>query len=205
MAEALMDHIKQPQFVLLLQQFLYNEINLDLETPSADILLDECPRFVGTISVYYSPSDLCSAGGMYRECIHSNPDWHGGYAELDGMLGMAIGCTLLFFSFKFRAHKYSCALIHWLTLLDQPDEDTGMWVVQPEFEGNGCRTLSIIHLDCVVRKCTFSPFMVLLFYQKISTLRITLIHSMHTLLTPILTTIATSFYNNKQILSYLII
>ena len=78
-------------------------------------------------------------------------------AELDGMLGMAIGHTLLFFSFKFRGHKYSCALVHWLTPLDQPDEDTGMWVVQPEFEGNGRCTLSIIHLDCVVRAVHLLP------------------------------------------------
>jgi len=64
------------------------------------------------------------------------PDWRGEYArydtmfievdaELDGMLGMTIGRALLFFSFKFRGRKYSCALVHWLTPLDQPDEDTG--------------------------------------------------------------------------------
>jgi hypothetical protein len=69
-----MDHINQPQFVPLLRQFLYDEINPNLETPSADILLDESPRFFGTISVYhsaiarfYASSNLCGAGGMYRE------------------------------------------------------------------------------------------------------------------------------------------
>jgi hypothetical protein len=175
MAEALADHINQPQFVLLLQRFLYDEINPNSEMPSADISLDECPKFVGTISVYhsaiarfYAPSHLCGAGGMYQERIRSNPDWRGKYArydtmfievdvKLDGMLGMAIGHALLFFSIKFRDHKYSCALIHWLTPLDQPDEDTGMWVVQPEFEGNGHRTLSIIHLDCVARAAHLLP------------------------------------------------
>jgi hypothetical protein len=159
----------------LLRRFLYDEINPDSETPSADISLDECPRFYGTLSVYhsaiarfYAPSDLCGAGGMYRERIRSNPDWRGEYArydtmfievdaELDGMLGMTIGRALLFFSFKFRGRKYSCALVHWLTPLDQPDEDTGMWVVQPEFEGNGRRTLSIIHLDCVARAAHLLP------------------------------------------------
>src|SRR5882762_9504596 len=54
-------------------------------------------------------------------------------------------------------------------------------------------------------QCTFCPFMVLLFYRKISTSRIPLIYSMHISLTPILTTIATSFYNNKRMLSYLFI
>jgi len=72
MAEVLADHINQPQFVPLLRRFLYDEINPDSEMPSVDILLDECPRFVGTISVYHSAiacfyalSDLCSTGGMY--------------------------------------------------------------------------------------------------------------------------------------------
>ena len=78
-------------------------------------------------------------------------------AELDGMLGMAIGRHSSFFSFKFRGRKYSCALVHWLTPLDQPDEDTGMWVVQLEFEDNGGCTLSIIHLDCVVRAVHLLP------------------------------------------------
>ena len=52
---------------------------------------------------------------------------------------------------------------------------------------------------------TFCPFMVLLFYRKISTSRIPLIYSVHISLTPILTTIAMSFYNNKRMLSYLFI
>jgi hypothetical protein len=71
---------------------LYDEINPDSETPSADISLDECPRFVGAILVYhsaiarfYAPSDLCGAGGMYRERIRSNPDWRGEYARYDTM------------------------------------------------------------------------------------------------------------------------
>ena len=118
--------------------------------------------------------------------------WQNVYAELDGMLGMAWLHAPLFF----RGHNYTCALIHWLTLLDKPDEDTRIWVVQLEFEGNGHHTVSIIH--------TFCPFMVLLFYRTISTSWIPLIYSMHTLLylIPIL---AMNFYNNKWILSYLFI
>ena len=38
------------------------------------------------------------------------------------------------------------------------DPDTGMWVVQPEYEpGNGCCTLSIISLDCIVRAAHLLP------------------------------------------------
>src|ERR1700720_4287523 len=32
-----------------------------------------------------------------------------------------------------------------------------MWVVLSEFEGNGCHTLSIIHLDCVTRAAHLLP------------------------------------------------
>ncbi|KAH9991334.1 hypothetical protein BJV74DRAFT_772253, partial [Russula compacta] len=39
--------------------------------------------------------------------------------------------------------------VHWLIPQDQPDEDTGLWVVELEFEGNGCCTLAIIELDCI--------------------------------------------------------
>ncbi|KAI0000685.1 hypothetical protein BJV74DRAFT_876935 [Russula compacta] len=34
---------------------------------------------------------------------------------------------------------------------DEPDEDTGMWVVRPEFYGNECQTLTVVHLDCITR------------------------------------------------------
>ncbi|KAI0246101.1 hypothetical protein BJV78DRAFT_1135903, partial [Lactifluus subvellereus] len=124
--------------------------------------------FHSAISRFYAPSDLCGAGGMYRKRICSNPNWCGEYAcydtmfvetnvGLDGMPGMAIGCARLFFSFKAWGKVYSCALVHWLVPFDEPDGDTGMWVVQPEFQGNGCRTLSIIPLDCVTRAANLLP------------------------------------------------
>jgi hypothetical protein len=171
-AEALATHIQEPRFVELLRRFVYEQVN---GASSADVPLDDCPSFVGAISIFhsaiarfYAPSDLCGAGGMYRERIRSNPNWHGEYArydtmfvvldaELDSMPGMAIGRARLLFSFKFRNKVYSCALVHWLVPLDDPDEDTGMWVVQPEFHGNGSRTLSIIPLESVARAAHLLP------------------------------------------------
>jgi hypothetical protein len=161
--------------VELLRRFLYEQVNRNTGVSSADVPLHECPSFVGAISVFhsavarfYAPSDLCGAGGMYCERIRSNPDWRGEYArydtvfiethaELNGMPGMAIGRVQLFFSFKFRAKVHSCALVHWFFPLDNPDEDTGMWVVRPEFQGNGRRDLSIISLDCVARAAHLLP------------------------------------------------
>ncbi|KAH9979150.1 hypothetical protein BJV74DRAFT_900472 [Russula compacta] len=167
-AEALANHIGEPQFVELLQRFLYEQVNPNTATLPEDVPLNECPSFVGSISVFhsaiarfYAPSDLCGAGGMYHERIHSNPNWRREYAcydtmfvetnsELDGMPGMAIGRAHLFFLFKFRGKQYSFPY-------NKPDEDTGMWVVRPEFQGNRHRTLSIIPLDCVARAAHLLP------------------------------------------------
>lgn len=171
-AESLANHIREPQFVELLRRFLYEQVK---GASSADVPLDECPSFTGTISVFhsvvarfYAPSDLCGAGGMYRERIRSNSNWRGEYARYDtvfvvldetlnGMPGMAIGHARLFFSFKFRNEVHSCALIHWLVPSGEPDEDTGMWVVRPEFQGNGRRTVSIVSLNCVARAAHLLP------------------------------------------------
>ncbi|KAH9977572.1 hypothetical protein BJV74DRAFT_721104, partial [Russula compacta] len=124
--------------------------------------------FHAAVACFYAPSDLCGASGTYHEHIHSNPNWHGEYAhydtmfvvldeELSGMPGMAIGCVHLLFSFKFRNEVHSCALVHWLVPLGKPDKDMGMWVVQPEFQGNGHQTLSIIPLNSVARAAYLLP------------------------------------------------
>jgi hypothetical protein len=171
--EDLAVYIDQPRFPNLLRRFLYEQLN---DVPSTDVDIDDCPYFGGRIKVYhsaiarfYAPSDLCGAGGMYRERIRSNPNWHGQYArrdtmfvetsaELDGMPGMTIARALLFFSFTFDNRYYPCALVNWLVPGKEPDEDTGLWMVQPEYEGNGRRrTLSIIHLDCVARAAHLLP------------------------------------------------
>jgi hypothetical protein len=105
---------------------------------------------------------------MYRETIRSNPNWHGKFSrydtvfvetdsELSGMAGLTIARLLLLFSLKVEDRKYSCALIHWMFRTDEPDPDTGMWVVQPEYERDGSRALAIINLDCVARAAHLIP------------------------------------------------
>jgi hypothetical protein len=143
---------------------------------SADALLNgKCPTFVGTISVFhsavacfYSPSDLCGAGGMHRERIRSTPNWRGTFArydtmfiernpDLDDILGMAIGRARLLFSFKFRGRTHACALVDWFSSYKEPDDVTGMWVVEPEFQANGRRASSIVDLNCIVRGAHLLP------------------------------------------------
>jgi hypothetical protein len=68
------------------------------------------------------------------------------------MRGLEVARVRLFFSFMFREEVYPCALVHWFGRIgDEPDEDTGMWMVQPELDITGRPLLSVIHLDCIFR------------------------------------------------------
>jgi len=120
------------------------------------------------IARFFAFSDLCGAGAMYQERIHSNPNWHNKYARRDtvfvetgggqgAMQGMVIGRVHLFFSFALDKKSYQCALIEWFIPRDEPDKDTEMWVVRPEFQSNGRRTIAVIHLDCIDRAVHLLP------------------------------------------------
>lgn len=168
-------HIQQPRLPELIRHFLFDQLYADNEHSSTDIPLNECPYFTGRIFVYhsavarfYAPSDLCGAGGMYHERFRSAPAWQGDYArrdtvfivtdsELPGMLGMCIGRILLLFSFVHDGSYYPCALVHWFTPVnDTVDDETGLWVVKPEFTGNGQRNLAVVHVDCIARAAHLS-------------------------------------------------
>ncbi|KAF8962421.1 hypothetical protein BDZ97DRAFT_1662882 [Flammula alnicola] len=173
--DALAAHISQPSFPLVFRQFLWEQQNPESDIPSNTIALDDCPAFYGKIKVhhsavarFYAPSDLCGAGGMHHERIRSTPIWQGQYprrdtafvetnAELPGMRGMVIARVLLFFSCKVRGENLPCALVHWLVPQGvEPDIETGLWLVKPEFEGNQ-RTLAVIHLDTIARGAHLLP------------------------------------------------
>lgn len=156
---------------------MYSQLNQGAEIRPVDIPLDLCPDFKGRIFVYHSavarffaPSDLCGTGGMYRERIRSNPNWREGYIRHDtvfvetnpapgqrGMQGMEIARVRLFFSFMLDDKHYPCALVEWFIPSNEPDEDTRMWVVRPEFHDDGQRTLDVIHLESVARAAHLLP------------------------------------------------
>ena len=51
-----------------------------------------------------------------------------------GFQGMHVARVFLFFSFTYRSIFYPCALVHWFSPIDaKPCEDTGLWIVQPDF------------------------------------------------------------------------
>jgi hypothetical protein len=146
---------------------LYGQLNPRAVISPDDIPLHQCSVFNGQISVYHSAvaryfasSDLCGTGSMYQEWICSNSDWCNEHSQCDtvfvetgqaGMQGMTVGCVQLFFSFASDREQYPYALVEWFIPGDKPNEDTRIWVVRPEFYGNGCQTLTIVHLDCIAR------------------------------------------------------
>ncbi|OBZ66097.1 High-affinity hexose transporter HXT6 [Grifola frondosa] len=151
LAEPLGIEIGQPRLPELIRRFLYDQYNPTSDLPGLEVPLDECPRFKEKVSVfysaaatYYAPSDPSGTGGMHREHIRATPLWWGTAprfdcifvnrdADIDGFLGLGVARVLLFFSFTFNDIRYPCALVHWFKRIsDEPDEDTGMYIVKPE-------------------------------------------------------------------------
>lgn len=168
--------INQPTLPELIRRFLYDQKYPDCHITSAGVSLDVCPRLPEMISVfssaavtYYAPSDSGGLHGLRREHIRATPSWRHGPArydvafvnsrpELEGMPGLDVVRIFLFFSFTCENVTYPCAFVRWYSLLDgRPDEDTGMWMVQPEKETDGSPVVSVIHLGCIFRAAHLLP------------------------------------------------
>jgi hypothetical protein len=106
---------------------------------------------------------------MRREYIRAVPLWRKKHSRYDcaflnsdpnapGLLGMDVVRILLFFSFVFEEKVYPCALVRWFTKVqDTPDDEVGMWIVQPEVDLDGSPVISVIHLDCIIRAAHLLP------------------------------------------------
>ncbi|KIJ17530.1 hypothetical protein PAXINDRAFT_72399, partial [Paxillus involutus ATCC 200175] len=164
------EDIQCPDLPDLVACFLYDQRNPDAEVSGADVDISKCPRFLGkgysyssALATFYAPSDLCGVGGMYCQHIHARPSWRGGHKRYDcvfaekdptllGFQGLYVAQVFLLFSFQFRNTTYPCALVHWFSPIgNEPCPNTGMWMVEPEFEENGNPAFSVIHLDSVMR------------------------------------------------------
>ena len=73
------------------------------------------------------------------------------------MKGLLIARVYLFFRFSYNRVNYPCALVRWYSMSDEPDPDTGMWVVQLEFTRQGMRHTSVIHIDSIARAAHLLP------------------------------------------------
>ncbi|KAJ3966017.1 hypothetical protein EV361DRAFT_1028835 [Lentinula raphanica] len=158
-------HIQQAFFPAALCRYLWSYFYGDAEQPHD---LELCPTFSGRITVYhsavtwfYAPSDLCGVGGMHSECIQSHPRWRNSYSltnQSPFMCGLTVAQVLLFFAFTHDGKRHECALVNWFKrVADVVDEETGMWVIRPEYDAQNRHTLEVIHVDSIARGCHLLP------------------------------------------------
>ncbi|KAG6823993.1 hypothetical protein H0H92_008355, partial [Tricholoma furcatifolium] len=148
--------IKQPDLIHLTRRFLYNKLYPNAEIPSTQVMEDNLPCIQSKIymynsarAVFYAPSNISGLGGLYQERIRATSSWFGAPrydcvfignsdSDADGMEGLLVARVLLFFSFKDAGIQYPCALVHWFShSSDAPCDETGMWIVEPDFYRDG--------------------------------------------------------------------
>ena len=124
------------------------------------------------IATFHAPSDP-SSDGTRQEIIRATPSWFKGMPHYDcifvnsnddtnGMGGMEVACAIcfFFFSFVYFGVTYPCALVQWFSrrrIAEQPDDDTGMWMVSLGVDRNGDPNLAVIHIDCIFRAAHLIP------------------------------------------------
>ena len=172
--------IGQHNLLDLTRCFLFYQLNPTTTTEPDQLTLADCPMiWESKVSVYHSatatfraPSNPSGPGGMYRETIQSMPSWSKasipgprcdcvfvdmGDSNSVGMKGLLVARVYLFFSFSYNGISYPCALVHWFSTSDEPDPDTHMWIVQPEFTCHGVQHMSVIHIDTVIHGAHLLP------------------------------------------------
>jgi hypothetical protein len=167
-----------PQLPHMMSCFLFAQLNPNDQRDPSEVPLATCPQydkiniFNSACSRFFSPSDHSGIGGMCHEHIHACPAWrkeHPCYdcifvnvnPDLDEMRGMDVARVLTFFSFTYRTETYPSVVVRWFnTLGDSPDEDTGMWVVQPAHHANHAPTYLSFMLTQSTTPLTLFPSMV---------------------------------------------
>lgn len=167
--------IEVPDLPDMLAIFIYDQIHPDNpidngNLPSPEFYLDSSVSvFPSAVAHFFAPSDNSGVGGMRRERIRATTSWRRGPARNDcilaqkdaavpGMEGLHAARVRLFMSFVFRGKKYPCALVQWFSHAgNAPDEETGMWVVEPDFNDDGTRFCSVIHINTIMRGAHLIP------------------------------------------------
>lgn len=171
------EHIEFPNLLDTIRLFLHRQTNPG--DSRGHIPLHECPDFYGHVHVFHSavatfraPCDKSGINEMARERIRAVPNWRGEGPRHDtvfihnpsapsnaqGIHRFHVGRVRLFFSIQHDDIQYSCALIEWFNIFgNSPDEDTGMWVVQPRHNPDGSRSTSVVNVRSIVRNSHLMP------------------------------------------------
>jgi hypothetical protein len=74
------------------------------------------------------------------------------------MGGLDVIHVLAFFSFVSDGVLYPCTLIQWFRhISEEPDNLTGMWMVEVEQSTDGSPNISVIHTDCILHGAHLIP------------------------------------------------
>ncbi|KIK75116.1 hypothetical protein PAXRUDRAFT_173770 [Paxillus rubicundulus Ve08.2h10] len=110
---------------------------------------------------------------MHCQYICSCPSWRNGYAQLDcafvttnleleGMLGLDVVICHVYPCIFFPLHNtectyYPCVVVHWFFCLEEPDSDTGMWIMHPGLNVDNQPNMSITHLNTIYHAAHLIP------------------------------------------------
>ncbi|KAF8334796.1 hypothetical protein F5887DRAFT_1063466 [Amanita rubescens] len=173
----LADDAGQPDIKTLILRFLQKENNAEEVDP--EDLHESVAVFNSAVAFIHAPSDPSGIGGMCKEFICATQSWRKGVSRFDCMLYK--GDTLnprsmrilqvvrarLFFRFGYCNKLYSCALVHWFrTLENEPDEDTGMWKIEPIFGVDGKPWATVVAVKDLVRAAHILPIFDSTFAEK---------------------------------------
>ena len=162
--------MNQPDLPLVTRRFLFDMLNPESDIPASRVPTTDLPDIEGKVyvynsarSVFYAPSDLSGIGGMRHERIRSVKSWYNGAPRQDcvfigntdsdapGFEGLLVARVFLFFlSNTTVSHTHVPSFTGFSTVGDSPDDETGMWMVEPDFL-RGKRVLEVIHLDSILR------------------------------------------------------
>ncbi|THG94044.1 hypothetical protein EW026_g7344 [Hermanssonia centrifuga] len=151
-----------PDLTSLVSTFLYDQTHPEplpdgSPAPPPCLPVQSIKVYHSAAATFYAPSDISGIGGMRRERIRATPSWFKGPARYDcvfaendstveGFRGLHAARVRTFLSFKSGGVEYPCALIQWFSpVADEPDELTGLWVVEPDFDGDNRPFLRYFH------------------------------------------------------------
>ncbi|KAF8900409.1 hypothetical protein CPB84DRAFT_1680498, partial [Gymnopilus junonius] len=76
----------------------------------------------------------------------------------EGFRGLLMAQVHLFLSIVHCRVTYPCALVEWFsTIGEEPCTDTGMWMVEPDFNALGKQAQSVIHLGSILHCAHLMP------------------------------------------------
>ncbi|KAI0769267.1 hypothetical protein BD413DRAFT_604897 [Trametes elegans] len=180
--QELSQHLNIPHLSTLLARFLFQQAHPG-DTLPGDQDLDMWQRpdsrvrvYHSAVATFYAPSDPSGVGGMHREHIRATPSWRKGPPRYDcvfvgkdpsatGLQSLHVARVRLFFSVlaspsgsRAQADWIPCALVEWFSQVgDKPDEDTGLWIVEPDLETDGSHAKDVIHIQTLLRAAHLIP------------------------------------------------